>query len=509
MTISPLVNHKLTPELQKLSKEIIDMAAEYGLTFFGNNPRESIKFVLVSPSELNAVAAYTGFPARIPHWSYGMEYENLHKKYQYGVSKIYELVINTDPAIAYLLNTNTLVEQKLVMIHVCGHVDFFANNRWFAKTNRQMLDQMSNNASRVKRIMQTRGENEVEQFLDICHSLDNLVDLYGDHIKRQYPKRDEDTFTPEERAVPRLKANRYMDRYINTKDFLDSQKKKLEEEKRRQKQFPEFPERDILGFLIEHAPMERWQKDILAMVREESIYFAPQRMTKIMNEGWATYTHSKFMTGKLGCDHEIVDYCDSQSRAIHQGDSINPYRIGLFLFRDIEDRWNKGRFGPEYDRCESLEKKLSWDLKLGMGKEKVFEVRKTHNDLTFIDEFLTPEFCREYKLFSYKPDQYGNTSVDREFKQVKTHFLQMLANGGQPVIQIKNANFENRGEMLLEHVADGQELDTKKAKDSMENIFKVWTRPVHIETVEQDEEKGEVVKILRSYDGRNHTTRVL
>jgi stage V sporulation protein R len=370
-----------------------------------------------------------------------------------------------------------------------------------------MLDQMSNNASRAKRFMNLKGESTVESFLDICFSLDNLIDPYKKHIARQYPKMD-DNLEAEDKGIPRLKAKGYMDRYINTEDFLRAQKKKIEDRKKREKKFPEFPERDILGFLVEHAPLNRWQRDILAMVREESYYFAPQRMTKIMNEGWATKIHSHFMTTRLAEDTDIIDYCDSQSRAIAQGRSLNPYRIGLFLFKDIEERWNRGQFGPEWERCVDMEKKKNWDLKLGLGKEKIFHVRQTHNDLTFIDEFLTPEFCIEQKLFAHKPDQFGYTEISREFNKVKDEFLKQLAGGGSPVIQILNANFENRGELLLEHVYDSKELHEPKAKDTLENLFKLWTRPVHINTVEVDE-NGEEVTVRWSYGGEDHKKVVL
>jgi stage V sporulation protein R len=318
----------------------------------------------------------------------------------------------------------------------------------------------------------------------------------------------DDNLEGEDKGIPRLKAKGYMDRYINTEDFLRAQKKKIEDRKKREKKFPEFPERDILGFLVEHAPLNRWQRDILAMVREESYYFAPQRMTKIMNEGWATKIHSHFMTTRLAEDTDIIDYCDSQSRAIAQGRSLNPYRIGLFLFKDIEERWNRGQFGPEWERCVDMEKKKNWDLKLGLGKEKIFHVRQTHNDLTFIDEFLTPEFCIEQKLFAHKPDQFGYTEISREFNKVKDEFLKQLAGGGSPVIQILNANFENRGELLLEHVYDSKELHEPKAKDTLENLFKLWTRPVHINTVEVDE-NGEEVTVRWSYGGEDHKKVVL
>jgi len=489
--------HNIPPELRKLSDEIFAMTKEYGLDYY------PIKFVLVAPKELNGIAAYTGFPARMPHWTFGMEYEDLHKRYQYGVSKIYELVINTNPVIAYLLNTNALVDQKLVMVHVCGHADFFKHNQWFSHTNRQMIDQMANNASRVKRLAQKWGEQKVEDFIDICLSIGNLIDPYQDHIKRYYPKSENED--EPSHAISRLKANDYMDSYINTKEFLEQQKKKLEAEKLARKKFPEQPDRDVLGFLVEHAPMEQWQKDILSMVREEEYYFAPQRMTKIMNEGWATYIHSKFMTQRLAEDCDIIDYCDSQSRAIAAGQSLNPYRLGLGLYRDIEERWNRGQFGTEWEQCQDMVEKKHWDKKLGLGKEKIFQVRKTHNDLTFIDDFLTPEFCVQEGLFAYQrsPDTNQDT-ISNDFRKIKNRLLVMLANGGSPVIQIENANYENRGEIYLRHEYAERELDMGKAQDTLRNLFKIWTRPIHLQTIETDDEGNKVADIILSFNGKEH-----
>lgn len=503
-------NRQLNPTLRKYAKEIFGIAKDYGLT------HHPVKFLQVTPKELNGIAAYTGFPRRMAHWTYGMEFENLHRKYTYGVAKIYELVINTNPVIAYLLSTNTLVEQKLVMIHVCGHADFFLNNAWFTPTDRYMLDQMANNASRVQRLMARKGAQEVENFLDICLSLENLVDPYMSLIKRQDKKIEEEDEAA--KPLPRLKANSYMDRYINTPEFLEAQRKKIATEKRKRKKLPINPDRDILGFLVEHAPFdhdEQWKRDILAMVREEAYYFAPQRMTKIMNEGWATFIHQKFMTGRdedvrLAIDADIIDYCDSQSRAIAQGKSINPYRLGLALYRDIEDRWNKGQFGPEWDRCDNMEKRTNWDRQLGLGKQKIFEVRQSHNDLTFIDDFLTEDFCREQRLFSYKPNRFGFDEVTRDFTDVKEHFLRLLVNGGQPVIQIENADHEHRRELLMRHVFENQqiELDPTKGKDTLENLFKLWTRPVHIDTFEDDD--GGARSLVRwTYDGKEHSKTVL
>lgn len=487
-------DHSLTPELADLKKRVIGLAKDCGLSFY------PIKFLLVTPKELNAIAAYGGFPSRIPHWTHGGQYEELQKKQVYGAGKIYELVINSNPVYAYLLSTNATVDQKLVMAHVCGHADFFKHNCWFSKTDRSMLNQMANNASRIKRIIQTVGELETEEFIDACKSIENLIDPYLDHIKRKRKKVDEEGFESESRPVHRLPAKEYMDGFINTKEFLQNQKKKIEADRLQEKNFPDQPDRDILGFLVEHAPLEPWQRAVLGMIREESYYFAPQMMTKIMNEGWASYWHSKLMTEKLADETDIIDYCETHSGVIAMGKTINPYRLGIELYKDIEDRWNRGAFGPEYNDCNNAVEKEKWDKKLGLGKEKIFQVRKTHNDLTFLDTFLTPEFCVKNKLYSYKPNSsFDVVEIDESFKKIKDQFMSVLVNAGQPVIQVEDANYDNKGELLLGHVFDGKELDYAQAQDVLANIYKIWSRPVHIQTVEEE------IPTFWSFDGEEHT----
>ncbi len=155
-------------------------------------------------------------------------------------------------------------------------------------------------------------------------------------------------------------------------------------------------------FLLEHAPLKPWQADVLSIIRDEAYYFAPQAQTKIMNEGWASYWHSSMMTrGQLRAD-EVIHYCDHHSGTLASSpNKLNPYKLGIELFRDIEERWNQGRFGKEYDECDDLQAKRNWNRDTGLGRQKIFEVRRIHNDLTFIDEFLTLDFCRQYKLFSF------------------------------------------------------------------------------------------------------------
>ena len=259
-------------------------------------------------------------------------------------------------------------------------------------------------------------------------------------------------------------------------------------------------------FLIEHAPLEDWQQDILAIVREESYYFAPQGMTKIMNEGWASYWHSKIMTEKQLSDAELIDYADHHSGTLGTRPGvINPYKLGLELFRNIEDRWNKGKFGKEYEECTDVEAKRKWDRPLGQGREKIFEVRKIYNDVSFIDTFLTREFCEEHRLFNYGYDASTGRWVilDRDYQKVKEKLLFQLTNLGDPFIYVVDSNYENRGELYLYHRHDGVDLRLDYARDVLVNIHKIWTRPAHLETV------VEGTRRLISFDGQEQKDREL
>ena len=493
----------LPTNLRSLQEEIEGYAREYGLDFF-----EQI-FEVLDADDLNEVAAYGGFPNRYPHWSFGMSYEELRKGYDYGLSKIYEMVINNDPCYAYLMRCNHVVDQKLVMAHVYGHNDFFKNNCYFSHTSRKMMDEMANHAARIRFYTEKYGEDEVEAFLDKCMSIDDLIDVHSVAIRRREEPNRYDFMPEKEEPVEltRFKSKGYMDEYVNPREAL-----KAEEEERKKvkeqiaKNFPEEPQKDVLLFLMDHAPLKGWQRDILAVVREEAYYFAPQGMTKVMNEGWASYWHSTIMTQKALHPSEVVDYADHHcgTMAPYRG-RINPYKLGIELFRDIEYRWNTGRFGKEYEECDDLEKKRTWDKELGLGKQKIFEVRRNHNDITFIDTFLTPEFCQENKYFSYLFNEQAGTYVieSREFQKIKQRLLFGLTNFGKPFIYVVDANYRNRSELLLRHEYNGIALRLDHSSDTLANIQHLWSRPVHLQTVVDDK------PTLLSFDGTDHTMKAL
>jgi stage V sporulation protein R len=495
-----VMRRQLPPELVQAHKEIRDLAKSYGLDTF------EIIFELVDYDEINEIAALGGFPTRYPHWRFGMEYDYLNKSYTYGLSKIYELVINTDPCYAYLQVGNEIVDQKLVMAHVYGHCDFFKNNLWFSKTNRKMLDVMANHATRIREYQDRFGVERVEDFIDVCSSLDNLIDFYAQFVpKKSAPEASEEP-VPDSDGLHRFQSKDYMEQYINPESYLEEQRRQLQEKAERQRKFPSRPERDVLQFLIQYAPLENWQREVLSIIREEAYYFAPQGQTKIMNEGWASYWHSKLMTQHVLTDAEIVDFADHHAGTLAtRPGQINPYKLGIELYRWIEERWNRGMFGKDYEECDDIAEKKRWDKKLGLGREKIFEVRRMHNDVTFIDAFMDEEFCERQRLFTYgfnrRTGQYE--IVDRDWRKVKQQLLFSLANFGNPIIVVEDGNFENRGELLLVHRHEGHDLQYDQAVETLRNVFQLWKRPVHLSTKWNGQGK------LISFNGKESTEKDL
>jgi len=484
----------LPTELEEERVRIKELASSHGLDFF-----DTI-FEMCDYDEINMIAAYGGFPTRYPHWRWGMEYLQMQKGYEYGLQKIYELVINTNPSYAYLLDNNAFVDQKLVMAHVFGHVDFFKNNAWFRHTNRKMLDQMANHAARVRRIMDKVGEEPTEEFLDVCLSVDNLIDPFRDHIRRDRVEYTEEEPTPISR---KLRALPHMDAYINPPSVIEEEARKLAAaDAARARRFPDEPIRDVLGFVLEHGRLNRWQSDVLGIVRDEAYYFAPQGQTKVMNEGWASYWHTKLMTESLLTDAEVVDYADHHSGTVAmRPGQLNPYKIGLELYRDIERRWDRGQFGKDWLECDDATARRDWYRPTNEGRAKLFEVRKTHNDVTFVDTFLTEEFCRRVGLFTYEYDKRsGEYLLDsREFADVKAKLLFMLSTRGQPAIVVTDGNHANRGELELTHLHEEADIQLDWASQALGNLAKLWGRPVHLRTRVEDKDA------LLHHDGDHFT----
>jgi len=494
----------LPAQLARWAETIAEFARREELDFY------PVLFEILTFDEISQIAAYGGFPQRYPHWRFGMEYEKLRKQGRYGLGKIYEMVINNDPCYAYLLDDSALVDQKTVMAHVYAHCDFFKNNTWFAKTNRQMIDEMANHATRVRRYIERYGLERVECFIDTCLMLDNLIDPHSVFMQRTSRRAPRDRTGPSGAdGVARYPAKGYMDRYINPPELLEKERQEqVEQAEEAYGKFPAAPVRDVMMFLSENAPLDDWQADVLATIREEAYYFAPQGQTKIMNEGWASYWHSAIMT-KYGLeDSELVTYCEHNAGTLATSPGrLNPYKLGVDIFRDIERRWNTGRHGLEYDRCDNMQERRNWGNgsevprrvvgRRSPGREKIFEVRAIHNDVTFIDAFLTPEFVEDHKLYHYRQDPATGRMVvvNRDFDQIKQQLLFMLTNHAQPYIYVLDGNYRNRGELYLGHRNCGIDLEIKTATETLKGIFEIWQRPVHVHALIDED------PMLFSFDG--------
>jgi len=223
----------------------------------------------------------------------------------------------------------------------------------------------------------------------------------------------------------------------------------------------------------------------MRIIRDEAYYFAPQGQTKVMNEGWASYWHTKMMTNDILLDSEVIDYADHHSGTLHmRPGSLNPYKLGMELFRHIEERWDRGQHGKEFWESDPKTRR-NWNNEAMEGRAKIFEVRRTHNDVTFLDSFLTADFCRQQGFFTTKWDPKSRQWVidSREFRAVKNQLLTMLSLRGTPVIRVVDANAFNRGELRLVHEHEGLDIQLDWASVTMGNLAKIWGRTVHLDTL--------------------------
>lgn len=434
------------PRLEEAIGQIWDKAREMGLDPFPTH------FEIVPASILYEFGAYL-LPGRFSHWTHGKAYYTMKASYDYGLSKIYELVINANPSYAFLLETNSLLHNKFVVAHVFGHTDFFKHNLWFEPTNRQMVESVSQNAQRIRQYGIDEGSLEVERFLDAVLSI-------ADHID-PYPRRESPESAPDRKpATGEGSFNDLFPAAGLASSLGTGRPLKDEQKSRARRRVPPEPEKDLLRFLLEHADhLEDWQRDIIAIVREESLYFVPQMQTKIMNEGWASFWHNRIMREIDLTDDEFLEFGRLHSSVCTPGRSrINPYYVGFKMFEDIEERF---------------------------GREKIFAVREMENDVSFIRTYLTEELCRDLDLFIFKLEDDDWKITDKQWERVRDAICDSMTNFGFPYIVVEDGDYHGRRELYLRHYHDGRDLDLPYAERTLRYIHSLWNHPVHLETKEQ------------------------
>ena len=485
---------QLSKELKEYTPKILQACRDWGLDFHPTVVQ------LLTYDEISEIAAYGGFPVRFPHWSFGMEYEELQRGYEFGMHKIYEMVINTNPCYQWLLSSNTLVDNLTVIAHATGHNDFFKTNIHFSATDTNMLNKMANHGTRIRKYMARWGKERVVEFLDWVMRLETLIDgadAWTEKVYKDPIVRDERTY----RQPRRLKVDKdrmYMEPFVNTKEFRQQENERIAE-KDIADEIGIFknPTKNILGFLRDNAPLKPWQADIIAMLYDEAIYFFPQRQTKVLNEGWASMTDSVIMAeqgfvglGQKSPDCGIIEYADHKMGVLGGKYSMNPYKLGYYLLSDIRKRWDKGQFGIEWDECNDIRKKEAWDVPTNQGKEKMFEVRKYYDDLTLLHEFFTEDFCREQEYFHWKHYPNGEFRIeDHDFKEIKRLLMQRHLNGGLPCIKLTEPNYRGKGAMMLQHEHDGRSIYQPYVFDVLTALRAIWGNDVYLATYEEGQEQ--------------------
>src|SRR4029078_3741983 len=352
-------------ELETAVEQIWEVAQLFGLDHYPTN------FEIVPAPVMYEVGSYA-LPGRYSHWTFGKAYHRMKTMYDFGLSKIYEVVINTNPAYGFLLETNSPIQNKMVIAHVLGHVDFFKNNSYFSKTNRRMVESVSTHAQRMMEYEFKHGRKTVERFLDAVLAIEEHIDPYF------FIKRDISVAEEKRRAEQRPKEGRYDDLW-----FLDkaAHQDKPTEEKDETRQRERLPEKDLLFYLMKNSPsLAPWQRDAIAMGEEEMEYFVPQMQTKIMNEGWASIWHARIMRELDLSDNDHIEFANLHSGVVSpQKGELNPYYLGYKIFEDIERRWNE----------PSKEEREKFGRVGNEGRDKMFEVRELENDVSFLRNYLT------------------------------------------------------------------------------------------------------------------------
>lgn len=451
-------------QLEEAISAITEIAERFNLDFYPMRYE-------ICPSDIIYTFGAYGMPTRFSHWSFGKTFNKMKMQYDLGLSKIYELVINSNPCYAFLLDGNSLVQNKLIVAHVLAHCDFFKNNARFSISNRNMVESMSAAAERINGYEIEYGAAEVERFLDAVMAVQEHVDpsIYKPYglDKKQYTE-IQNKRMKEERGIRQIDP-----RYADLWELEESEARAAKQagEASESRRFPPRPEKDIVWFIQEFSPeLEDWQRDIMSIIREEMLYFWPQIETKIMNEGWASYWHQKIMRELPLTSEETIEYAKLNSAVVQPSrHSLNPYYLGLKIFEDIERRY---------------------------GHEKIFEVRELDSDISFLRNHLTKELVEELDLYIFEKKGPEWQITDKTWENIRDQLAFSRVNGGFPYLEVTDGDYQRNGELYIAHRFEGVELDLKYVERTLPYLVTLWGKPVHLETIVDDK------KVQFSCDGK-------
>ncbi|WP_114784493.1 SpoVR family protein [Vibrio tetraodonis] len=468
--------------LDRYHAEIKRVADHYQLETYPNQIE-----VITSEQMMDAYSSI-GMPINYNHWSFGKKFIQTEQGYKHGqMGLAYEIVINSDPCIAYLMEENTVTMQALVMAHACyGHNSFFKGNYLFQTWTdaSSIIDYLLFAKNYIAECEQKYGVKEVEELLDSCHALMNFgVDRY---------KRPEKISIAEEK-MRQEERETYLQSQVN--DLWRTVPKGKVEQEESKIRFPCEPQENILYFIEKHAPLlESWQREIVRIVRKISQYFYPQKQTQVMNEGWATFWHYTILNHLydegLVTDRFILEFLHSHTSVVAQPaynspyfSGINPYALGFAMFRDIrricEEPTDEDReWFPELVDTDWL--------------EAVHFAMKNFKDESFISQYLSPKLMREFKLFAITDDDRKNyievTAIhnDTGYRDIREKLAgQYNLSSLEPNIQVFNVDVRGDRSLTLQYVPHDRIPLDESYEEVLKHLYRLWGFDVILEEVKE------------------------
>jgi stage V sporulation protein R len=485
------------PLLERYNQELARIAADYGLDTYPS------QLEIITAEQMMDAYSSVGMPLGYHHWSYGKRFVSTEQTYKRGqMGLAYEIVINSNPCIAYLMEENTLTMQALVMAHACyGHNSFFKGNYLFRTWTSAdaIIDYLLFAKNYIDECEERYGVEEVELLLDSCHALMN----YGvDRYKRPQP------LSAEAERRRQREREAYLQAQINDlwRTIPVPEQAEAEQERRR---FPAEPQENLLYFIEKNAPLlEPWQREIVRIVRKLSQYFYPQRQTQVMNEGWATFWHytllNRLYDEGLVSDGFIMEFLQSHTNVIYQPafdspyySGINPYALGFAMMGDIrriceqpepEDR----EWFPDFAGC-------------GDGWVRVLDfAMRNFKDESFIAQYLSPRVIREFKLFSVLDDDEQReleiTAIhdDRGYRQLRQALADQYNLGSQePNIQIYNVNHRGDRSLTLLHTRYNRKPLGDSTQEMLKHLHRLWGFTVRLESQHEKGRRELIAEVVR------------
>ena len=479
--------------LEKYDREISRIAREkFKLDTYPNQIE-----VIRSDQMMDAYAS-VGMPINYNHWSYGKHFLSTEQDYQRGrMGLAYEIVINSSPCIAYLMEENTLTMQALVIAHACyGHNSFFKGNYLFRTWTdaEAIIDYFLFAKGYIAKCEERHGVEAVERVLDSCHALMN----YGvDRYKRPAP------ISAEEEKQRQKDREKYIQQHIN--DLWRTVPSNEKEQVKQTKRFPEEPQENLLYFIEKNAPMlENWQREIVRIVRKISQYFYPQRQTQVMNEGWATFWHYTILhelyDEGMVSEGFIMEFLASHTSVVAQPafdspyySGINPYALGFAMMQDIRRI------------CENpTEEDHEWFPSFAGSDwlETMHDAMRNYRDESFIQQFLSPKVIRDFHLFYLDDDDTQETinveAIHNEqgYHKIRDQLAQQYnLSHREPDIQVYDVDVQGDRALTLHHFMDNRRPLGKDTIEVVKHIRQLWGYDVKLHSLD---EQGEVITTYAS-----------